>query len=75
MCDELIPWARAGGDDLAHRFASRVAIDLDPERLEALVFAYWLERLAVELLTHRSYGDQAWLAGNLDPVLAAIGSD
>lgn len=71
----LLPWARAGGDDVVRSFARRIGIDVTPARLEALVIAYWLARVADQLT---GYADRAertvWTARNVDVVLDALGS-
>jgi hypothetical protein len=73
LVEHLLPWARGGGDEIAHEYCRRVGIEPLPERLEALVAAYWLERLAYQLST---YADRAtrprWLARNIADVLAAF---
>ena len=74
LIEHLLPWARAGGDGLAREYCLRVGIEPTPERLEGLVAAYWLERLAYQLST---YADRSvrprWLERNVTHVLRALG--
>ncbi|HEY2934964.1 MAG TPA: phosphotransferase [Gaiellaceae bacterium] len=73
LIDELLPWARRGGDEAAARYASAVGLDLDADRLRALVAGYWLQRLAYQA---GSYADRVerprWLENNLTLPLRAF---
>jgi aminoglycoside phosphotransferase (APT) family kinase protein len=73
VVEHLLPWARAGGDRTAREYCRRVGIEPLPERMEQLVAAYWLDRLAYQLST---YADRAlrprWLERNVGFVLAAL---
>jgi Phosphotransferase enzyme family len=73
LVEHLLPWARAGGDEPARDYCRRIGIDPLPERLEGLVAAYWLDRLAYQLST---YADRAvrprWLERNVAHVLQAL---
>ena len=73
LVEHLLPWARAGGDDPANDYCRRVGIESRPAHLEALVGAYWVERLAYQLAT---YGDRAnrprWVECNVVQVLKAL---
>ena len=73
LVEHLLPWARAGGDEPAREYCRRVGIEPTPERLEGLVAAYWLERLAYQLST---YADRSvrprWLERNVTHVLRAL---
>ena len=70
--NELIPWARAGGDGPTSEYCRRVEIEPEPALLEALVVSYWLERAAWELRSYRGYERRTgWLEHNLDDVVAA----
>ena len=73
LVEHLVPWARAGGDDPAREYCRRVGVDPLPERLEGLVAAYWLDRVAYQLST---YADRAgrpkWLERNVAGVLQAL---
>jgi hypothetical protein len=72
VTDTLLPWARAGGDAAARRYCTQVGFESSPPLLRSLVLAYWLDRLARELeKCGDKGGTRAWLADNLDPVLAA----
>jgi hypothetical protein len=67
-----VPWARAGGDEVARAYCERLGLFLDPDRLEALVFAYSLDRVASQLRSnaHRS-AHRLWLDRNISFVLSA----
>jgi hypothetical protein len=69
----LLPWARAGGDEVARAYARRTAITLDEKRLEALVYAFWLDYVAHEL---RKYGDRGqrpvWMYRNVTVVVDTL---
>jgi phosphotransferase family enzyme len=73
LLSRLLPWARAGGGDLIPDYMARLGISATPTELEALVGAYWLQRLAYQLTT---YGDRAqrsqWLDRNVDLVAHAL---
>jgi hypothetical protein len=73
LIDELLPWAARGGDETAARYASTVGLELDADRLRALVAAYWLQRLAYQA---GSYADRVerprWLENNLSLPLRAF---
>jgi hypothetical protein len=73
LLEFLLPWARAGGDDLSRSYCARLGIEICPERLEGLAIAWWLERVARELKT---YGDRlrrpVWMHENVDSVVAAL---
>ena len=71
--DYLLPWARAGGDDLSRDYCRRLDLDVGAAELEALAIAYWLDRAARELET---YADRvrrpAWLRANVLDVVPAL---
>jgi hypothetical protein len=70
---ELLAWARGGGDELAREYCSRVGIAADPELLERLVAAYWLDRTASQLTTHAEHWeDREWTAANLELVARSL---
>jgi aminoglycoside phosphotransferase (APT) family kinase protein len=74
VLDRLVPNARAGGDETVRRYCRGVGLDPDPELLEALVLAYWLEYAAYQLRAHPDRHDQPeWIERNLELVLR--GSD
>ena len=69
----LIPWARAGGDELTRGFCRRLEIEPTADLLEALVVAYWLERLGYQLSMYADRtGRRVWLERNVDEVLRAV---
>jgi aminoglycoside phosphotransferase (APT) family kinase protein len=68
----LLPWARSGGDDVVREYCERIGLDADPRLLEALAVAYWLDRVAYTLRTHRQRrAEPRWLARNVDLVVEA----
>ena len=72
----LIPWARAGGDDVARDYCRRIGFRPEPRVLTALVAAYWLERVAYQLSMHpHRAGQERWLERNVDFVLNAIAGE
>lgn len=73
VVEHLLPWARAGGDELTRGFCRRLGIEPSSELLEALAVAYWLERLAYQLSTYADRTQrQVWLERNVDEVLRAV---
>ena len=75
LVSELIPWARAGGDDLTNEYCREVGLERDPELLELLVVAYWLDRAASQLRTHAErWEDGDWLRLNIESVARALGA-
>jgi hypothetical protein len=69
VVDRLLPAARSGGSPLVRRYASALGLDLDPQLLEALVFAYWLEYVAYQLRAHPDrLSSPAWIEGNVELV-------
>ena len=75
LVSELIPWARAGGDDLTNEYCREVGLERDPELLELLVVAYWLDRAASQLRTHAErWEDGDWVRLNIESVARALGA-
>lgn len=69
----LLPWARAGGDELTRGFCRRLVVEPTPALLEALSVAYWLERLAYQISTYADRTERkVWLERNVDEVLQAV---
>jgi hypothetical protein len=69
----LFPWAKSGGDEVAREYCSRIGLEADPGLLEALAVAYWLDRVAYTLRTHRQRRTEPrWLARNVDHVVEAV---
>jgi Phosphotransferase enzyme family len=67
---QLLPPARAGGDEPVRRYCREVGLDLDPSLLEALVFAYWLDYTAYQLRAHPVRRAQpGWIEGNVELVV------
>ncbi len=73
LVDELLPWAVAGGDDIAQGYCERLGFSLDRRQLEAVVLAYWLDRLSSQLRSHaHRLAEPVWLARNISLVLSAV---
>jgi hypothetical protein len=73
VVQHLLPWARAGGDEVTRGFCRRLGIEPSLPLLEALVVAYWLERLAYQLSTYADRTERpVWLERNVDEVLRAV---
>lgn len=69
----LLPWARAGGDELTRGFCRRLGVEPSAAVLEALTVAYWLERLGYQLSTYADRTErQVWLERNVDEVVRAV---
>jgi aminoglycoside phosphotransferase (APT) family kinase protein len=72
VVERLLPAALAGGDPLLRRYCAELGIEPEPRRLEALVFAYWLEYAAYQLRTHLDRRLQPrWIEGNVELVARA----
>lgn len=71
----LVPWARAGGDAVLRDYCDRLGLSVDARTLEAIVLAYWLDRLGYQLRTHLHRRRQRrWLDRNVLHVLDAVES-
>jgi aminoglycoside phosphotransferase (APT) family kinase protein len=69
----LLPWARAGGDETARAFCSRIGLELRAGLLEDLAAAWWLDRHAQQLLTYSDRGLRpSWLRENVERPLRAL---
>lgn len=73
-CTEgLWPLARRGGDARLQAYCRATGTPSEPEVLEALVTAYWLNRVARDLRTFADRGERpAWLEANLHEPLAHL---
>jgi hypothetical protein len=75
LLEFLLPWARAGGDDLTRSYCERVGVEPTSQRLEDLVIAYWVTRTAREL---EMYADRVerplWMKHNVDLVIDTLAS-
>ena len=70
---DLLPWARAGGDEVARLYAERVGFTLDRSTLEALVLAYWLDFIAGQLRLFVDRADsKVWIRQNVELVLNVV---
>jgi hypothetical protein len=75
LVSDLIPWARAGGDDFTLEYCRRVGLEADPRLLELLVMAYWIDRTASQLCTHAERWDDAdWIRTSIGLPAGAIGA-
>jgi aminoglycoside phosphotransferase (APT) family kinase protein len=73
LARHLFPAMRSGGDDTVREYCGRIGLEADPYLLEALAVAYWLDRAAYILETHRQRRTEArWLERNVDYVLASL---
>jgi hypothetical protein len=73
LIEEFLPWARKGGegDDL-DEYVHRLDLALTSKKLEALVVAYWLDRVANELRTFSDRARSSWVDQNVGAVLDAV---
>ena len=70
IVSDLLPWAREGGDDVVRSLARRIDVDVSPSKLEALVIAYWLARVAYQLSRYADRTERpVWMRQNVDAVL------
>jgi aminoglycoside phosphotransferase (APT) family kinase protein len=73
LVEQLLPWARGGGDEIARAYCRRIGLETDPDLLEALVGAYWITRTAREL---ELYADRVerrlWMRHNVEAVIPAL---
>ena len=73
VVEHLLPWSRRPADAVTARYCELVGVEPDTSTLEALALAYWLDRLAYQIRTHRfRRSQQGWLARNVDEVLDAV---
>ncbi len=73
MVDYLLPWARAGGDETVRSYMDQIGVGLDRTRLEELVIAYWLDRMALEVRTFSDRADRPfWIRNNVECVVEAL---
>jgi len=72
LVEEMLPWAQRGGDEHARSYCQQLGFEPKPERLEALVIAYWLDRVAHELEAYSDRREPRWLSLNVDPVLRTL---
>jgi aminoglycoside phosphotransferase (APT) family kinase protein len=72
LVEEMLPWAQRGGDEHARSYCQQLGFEPNPERLEALVIAYWLDRVAHELEAYSDRREPRWLSLNVDPVLRTL---
>lgn len=69
LLDRLLPLAH-GRDETILRYCREVGLQPEPELLNALVFAYWLDYTAYQLRTHRiRFAQPEWIQGNVALVL------
>jgi len=75
LVEEMLPWAEGGGDEQARSYCRRLGFEPEPKRLEALVIAYWFDRVAHELETYSDRCEEQWLRSNVEPVLRTLEND
>jgi aminoglycoside phosphotransferase (APT) family kinase protein len=70
---ELLPLARAGGDDVIRTYCRRSGLAIDGRHLEGLVMAYWLDYVSYRLQTHgQQLSESGWRKRNISLVLAGV---
>jgi hypothetical protein len=75
IVSRLLPWADAGGDEIARDYCRRVGFEPHPQRLRALALAFWLDLVALHLRLHPfRRNDQRWIARNIDGVVRSLGN-
>ena len=73
ILNRLLPWADAGGDEIARDYCRRVGFEPDPTRLRALALAFWLDLIALHLRLHPfRLDDRRWIDRNIDLVARAL---
>lgn len=73
LIEYLLPWAQAGGDELARGYAGRIGIEATPSLLETFVLAYWLDRVGHELETCADRMERPlWMRQNVELVIDAV---
>jgi phosphotransferase family enzyme len=48
----LVPWGRTGGGEIVRCYCRLAGLDVDAQRLEIFVAAYWLDYVSYQLITH-----------------------
>jgi Phosphotransferase enzyme family len=72
----VLPALRAGGDDLTRSYCERTGVPANPEVLEALAIAGWLQYVAYQLGVYADRGQRPrWVYGNLHRVLDTLQPD
>jgi hypothetical protein len=70
LLERLLPPARAGGDVPTRSYCAAIGVEPEPELLEALVLAYWLDHVSYQLRAHPVRRAQpAWIKQNVELVL------
>ena len=73
LIDDFLPWSRSGGGgDDVREYCLRLGLELMDRKLEALVIAYWLDRVAYELTMFRDRATSSWVDTNVTAVLDAV---
>lgn len=74
LVEDLLPWARSGGDDRTRAYCEAIGEPQAATQLEDFVAALWLETLARELRTYADIGGRrGWTGENVRDVLSALG--
>jgi len=75
IVSHLLPWAEAGGDEIARDYCRRVGFEPTPTMLRALALAFWLDLIALHLRLHPfRRDDRNWITRNVDDVIRAVGA-
>lgn len=73
VAQTLLPWAAAGADAQAERYAAALGVPADPATLRALLVTYWLEWVDYQVSRYAGRRDDArWVRGNVDLVVDAL---
>jgi aminoglycoside phosphotransferase (APT) family kinase protein len=73
LTNETLPWAREGGrSDDVRDYCRRIDLELTSKQVEALVVAYWLDRIGYELRTFTDRTRPSWVEQNVDAVLDTV---
>jgi hypothetical protein len=73
IVSRLLPWADAGGDEIARGYCRRVGFEPSPKLLRALALAFWLDLVTLHLRLHPiRRDDRSWISRNVDGVIEAL---
>jgi CelD/BcsL family acetyltransferase involved in cellulose biosynthesis len=73
VTERLLPAVRSGEDPLLARYLDATGLELETATLEALVVAYWLDRVAYQVDLYDDIAtSELWLSCNVDDVLRAL---
>jgi aminoglycoside phosphotransferase (APT) family kinase protein len=73
VAQTLLPWADAGADAQAERYAAALGVPVDRAMLRALVVTYWLDWVDYQVGRYAGRGhDPRWVRGNVDLVVDVL---